>query len=96
VLYNLPASVSELPEGLPATEILSNKAVQGRNDFGKFGYGGPCPPAGATHRYFFKVYAVDVDLEPKGGATKQALESAMRGHILAQGTLIGKYARSKG
>ncbi len=72
---------------------LPNGARQGRNDFGKIGYGGPCPPPGKPHRYFFKVYALDTKLDLKAGATKADVERAMKGHILAQGELIGKYGR---
>ena len=65
---------------------------QGRNDFGKIGYGGPCPPSG-THRYLFKIYAVDSELPLKAGATKTELEKAMEGHITAQAQLMGTYSR---
>ena len=63
------------------------------NDFRKNSYGGPCPPKGTTHRYFFKLYALDIDLGLKPGASKSEVEKAMRGHILAQGQLMGKYGR---
>jgi len=66
---------------------------QGVNDFGEMGYGGPCPPSG-THRYYFKVYALDDLLDLDEGSTKQALESAMDGHILAFGELMGRYRKS--
>lgn len=95
VLYNLPASTRELPEGIPAHETLANGARQGRNDFGKIGYGGPCPPPGPAHRYFFKLYALDKKLELKSGAGKAELERSMRGHILAQAELVGRYKRSR-
>jgi len=93
VLFNLPAETRQLEEGLPTTETLGNGAKQGKNDFGKIGYGGPAPPKGKPHRYFFKVYALDkaVDLSP--GATKSQLVKAMKGHILAEGQLVGKYGR---
>jgi hypothetical protein len=103
VIYNLPASARELPEGTPTTEALTNGARQGTNDFRKIGYGGPCPPAGPAHRYFFKLYALDTEvkllyamdylssLAPKD--TKKHLEAAMTGHILAQAELIGRYGR---
>ena len=93
VLYDLPAETRELTEGVVKQEQLSNGARQGRNDFGKIGYGGPCPPRGKPHRYFFKLYALDSKLNLKAGATKADLESAMKGHILAQSELIGKYGR---
>ena len=67
---------------------------QGTNDFGKSGYGGPCPPSG-THRYFFKIFALDQKLELKAGAKRAELDSAMKGHIIAQGELMGRYTREK-
>ncbi len=92
VLFNLPATVTELPEGVPTDKELKNGAKQGRNDFRRIGYGGPCPPGG-THRYFFKLYALDKALDLAAGATKAELLRAMEGHILAQGQLMGKYRR---
>jgi len=93
VLFNLPAAAQELPEGVPPDETLPNGAKQGRNDFGKIGYGGPAPPPGKPHRYYFKLYALDTLLNLKEGATKQQLEQAMKGHVLASGRWIGKYGR---
>ncbi|MFC1738478.1 YbhB/YbcL family Raf kinase inhibitor-like protein [Planctomycetota bacterium] len=92
VLYELPAETSELAENIPADESLPNGAKQGTSDFGRIGYGGPCPPSG-THRYFFKIYALDSDAGLEAGATKGQLLKAMEGHILATGQLIGKYKR---
>jgi Raf kinase inhibitor-like YbhB/YbcL family protein len=92
VLYNLPADNIGLVENLPATENLKAGGFQGKNDFDKVGYGGPCPPSG-THRYFFKVYALDAELPLKAEATKADLEKAMEGHIVGQGQLIGTYSR---
>lgn len=94
VLYDLPPSLRELPEHVPPEEILGNGGRQGMTDFGKIGYGGPCPPSG-THRYFFKVYALDKVLGLNPGATKAQLLSAMEGHILARGQLMGKYSRQR-
>jgi Raf kinase inhibitor-like YbhB/YbcL family protein len=93
VLFHLPADAQELPEGVPADESLPNRAKQGTNDFGKIGYGGPAPPPGKPHRYYFKLYALDTILNLKEGATKQQLEQAMKEHILASGQLMGKYGR---
>ena len=93
VLYDLPADAKELPERVPRQEQLASGARQGRNDFGKIGYGGPCPPPGKPHRYFFKLYALDTKLNLKSGATKADLERTMKGHILAQAQLIGRYGR---
>ncbi len=92
VLFNLPATEKGLPEAIPPDRELKNGAKQGRNDFRRIGYGGPCPPGG-THRYFFKLYALDAVLNLPAGATKAELLKAMEGHILAQGQLMGKYRR---
>ena len=94
VLYDLPPEIQQLPEAIPTEANLENGAVQGKNDFGKLGYGGPCPPSG-THRYFFKLYALDKKLDLPPGATKDQLISAMNGHILAAAELIGQYARQR-
>lgn len=93
VLYDLPAATRELTEGLPKQGELPNGARQGRNDFGKAGYGGPCPPSGPAHRYFFKLYALGAKIGLKAGATKAELEKAMKGHILGQAELMGRYKR---
>lgn len=87
VLYNLPAGTASLAEGGKGV------GVEGVNDFHKTGYGGPCPPKGSIHRYYFKVYALDTKLELKPGAGKRDVERAMQGHVLAQGVLMGKYGR---
>lgn len=92
VLYNLPAANIGLVENLPPTEKLTAGGFQGTSDFGKVGYGGPCPPSG-THRYFFKIYALDGELPLKAGATKAEVEKAMSGHIVLQGQLMGTYRR---
>ena len=93
VIYNLPPNTKELAEGIDKTEQLSNGMVQGSNDFRKTGYGGPCPPVGKPHRYFFKLYALDRKLDLKSGAGKPELETAMKGHILGQAQLMGRYGR---
>ncbi len=93
VLFDLPADTKALPEGVAKQEQLASGARQGRNDFGKIGYGGPCPPPGKPHRYFFKLYALDSKINLKAGATKADVERAMKGHVLAQAELIGKYGR---
>jgi hypothetical protein len=92
VLFNLPADARELPEAVPSEGTLPSGARQGRNDFRKIGYGGPMPPSG-THRYYFKLYALDTALDLKPGATKAQLVKAMEGHVLGQGQLMGKYSR---
>jgi Raf kinase inhibitor-like YbhB/YbcL family protein len=94
VLYDLAPSMTELPEGLSAKEhIAAGSGKEGVNDFKRSSYGGPCPPAGKPHRYFFKLYALDTTLDLKPGAKKKDLEHAMEKHILAQGQLIGTYKR---
>jgi Raf kinase inhibitor-like YbhB/YbcL family protein len=93
VLYNLPAETRELPEGVPKELELKDGSRQGRNDFARPGYGGPCPPRGAPHRYYFKLYALDTRLNLAPGATKADLEKAMKGHILAQAQLMGRFKR---
>jgi len=92
VIYNIPPDEKGLPEGLPPEKTLPNRARQGVNDFRKIGYGGPCPPGG-THRYFFKLYALDKVLELGPGITKKKLLDAMEGHIIAEAQLIGRYKR---
>jgi Raf kinase inhibitor-like YbhB/YbcL family protein len=93
VLYGLAPDTAGLPEGIPTTKEIERGGLQGKNGWGNIGYGGPCPPKGPAHRYFFKLYAVDKALDLKPGATKKAVLKAMEGHILAQGELMGKYAR---
>lgn len=92
VVYDLPANAHDLPEGVAKTDH-ANGGTQGINDFKKIGYGGPCPPPGKTHRYFFKLYALDTALGLRPGATKQQVEQAMKGHILAQAEVMGTYQR---
>src|SRR5881398_2164296 len=96
VLYNLPASTSELPENVAKVESLDlGGARQGRNDFRRPGYAGPCPPPGPAHRYFFKLYALDAPLKLMAGAQKRDVEAAMQGHVLGTAQLMGTYARQK-
>ena len=92
LLFNIPASVTELQEGVPAQPELPNGARHGKNSWGRKDYGGPCPPGG-THRYFFKFYALDTPLELEPGVSKKELMNAMQGHILAQAELMGKFKR---
>ncbi len=105
VVFNLPARLTGLKEGVPATEAVPAPSMeesspmgsevdarQGTNDFGKLGYGGPCPPRG-THRYFFRLYALDDKLELGSKATRADVLKAIKDHILAQGRLIGNYTR---
>jgi Raf kinase inhibitor-like YbhB/YbcL family protein len=92
VIFNLPAKTNQLSENIPSKEVLPDGAKQGKNDFGRVGYGGPCPPAG-IHRYYFKIYALDDELDLKAGVTKAELLKAMDGHILAEAQLMGRYKR---
>ena len=93
VIFNLPDDIHGLPEGVLPHEVLENGAKHGTNDFRKFGYGGPCPPGG-THRYYFKLYAVDKELDAEVGITKKEMLDALEGHILAESQLMGRYSRS--
>jgi Raf kinase inhibitor-like YbhB/YbcL family protein len=92
VLFNLPAAADGLPQDIPGDKVLENGARHGINGFRRFGYGGPCPPGG-THRYYFKLYALDTVLTQEAGITKEELLKSMEGHILAEGQLMGRYAR---
>jgi Raf kinase inhibitor-like YbhB/YbcL family protein len=88
VLFNLPADLRELPEG-----VARDVGREGMNDFKSLGYGGPSPPKGKPHRYFFKLYVLDAMLELPEGATKAQLEHAMKGHVLASAQIMGTYGR---
>jgi len=93
ILLNIPSNSRELPEAVPTQAQLASGALQGKNDFGKTGYGGPCPPPGRPHRYQFTIYALDDSLDLEAGASKKQLLDAMQGHVLAQGQLTGTYRR---
>ncbi len=93
VLYDLPAQTTVLPEGVSKVDEVPSGGRQGRNDFRKIGYGGPCPPPGKPHRYFFKLYALDRMLNLKPGSDKQEVEQAMQNHVLGKAELMGKYQR---
>jgi Raf kinase inhibitor-like YbhB/YbcL family protein len=96
VIYNIPGNLNELHEDVTPSRNIPDEVMFGTNGFGKISYGGPCPPAGKPHRYFFKIYALDTVLHHlETGATKQQLLSAMNSHIIAEGHLMGKYQRSK-
>jgi Raf kinase inhibitor-like YbhB/YbcL family protein len=95
VLYDLPITATDLAENVPALETLSSGAKQGMNDFKRVGYGGPCPPPGKPHRYYFKLYALDAALLLKPRASKQGVLRAMDGHILAEARLSGTYQRKR-
>jgi Raf kinase inhibitor-like YbhB/YbcL family protein len=88
LVWNIPPQTNSVAEG------SAPKGVHGKNDFGKSGYGGPCPPTGA-HRYYFRVFALDRELALPSGAKRSQLEAAMKGHVIAQGELMGRYARKR-
>ena len=92
VIYNIPGTSASLPEGVPIEAELANGVRQGVNSGGELGYAGPCPPGG-THRYFFRLYALDSVLDSASGLTAEALSEAMAGHILSTAELIGTYGR---
>jgi len=92
VLFNIPSSASGLPAEISSDATLENGARHGTNDFRRLGYGGPCPPGG-THRYYFKLYALDTELSLDSGVTKDQLVEAMQGHILSEAQLMGTYKR---
>jgi len=93
VIFNIPSDSRQLTEAIPTQAKLPSGALQGKNDFGRIGYGGPCPPPGPAHRYRFTLYALDKALDTKSGASKTQVLDAMKGHILAQGQLTGTYQR---
>jgi Raf kinase inhibitor-like YbhB/YbcL family protein len=88
LIWNIPPQTNSVAEG------SAPKGVQGTNDFGKSGYRGPCPPPG-THRYSFKIFALDRELDLRSGAKRGQVDAAMKGHVIAQGELVGRYARRK-
>jgi len=94
IVFNIPPDTKEFKEAASSKKLLPKGALEGLNDWNKKGYGGPCPPSG-VHRYFFKLYALDTMLSLKEGATKRQLLEAMKGHILAEAQLIGKYQRKR-
>ena len=93
LIYNIPATARSLPEGVPGDEQLADDTRQGRNDFERIGYNGPCPPPGKFHHYIFRLLAVDTKLGLAAGASKSQLEKAVRGHVLASAQLVGKFRR---
>ena len=93
VAYDLPGDATGLPQGVPAKETLAGNGRQGVNDFRKVGYGGPCPPPGKAHRYFFRLYALDAPTNLPARATKAEVLRAIEGHVLAQAELMGTYKR---
>lgn len=92
IIFNLPAGTRNLKEHVMEREVLDNGAMQGLNDFGRIGYGGPCPPGG-THRYYYKMYAMDIKLDLPPQTRRNELLEAIDGHILDQGQIMGVYTR---
>ncbi|HLK33332.1 MAG TPA: YbhB/YbcL family Raf kinase inhibitor-like protein [Terriglobales bacterium] len=93
LVYDLPVTTLQLPENVSPADDLSGGGRQGRNDFRRVGYGGPCPPPGKAHRYFFRLYALNSQLNLPAGAPRREVENALRGHILAQAEIMAKFAR---
>lgn len=93
VVFNIPATVSELPENVLKTRVLPNGAAQGVNTSRGIGYEGPCPPSG-SHRYYFKLYALDTELSLEPGCTKEDLLKAMEDHVLEEAMIMGRYSRT--
>jgi Raf kinase inhibitor-like YbhB/YbcL family protein len=93
LIYDLQPSTTELPAGIPVDAVLPDGGKQGKNDFGKIGYGGPCPPKGSEHRYRFRIFALDAPLNLDSGKSKGDVEHAMQGHILGGGELTGRFKR---
>lgn len=91
LLYNIPPTVTELPKAVTASSLPA-QTQQGKNDWQRIGYGGPCPPIG-KHRYFHKLYALDIELPDLNQPNKAQLEAAMKGHIIEQAELIGTYQK---
>jgi Raf kinase inhibitor-like YbhB/YbcL family protein len=93
VIYDLPASECNLPQGVEPRPTLPSGARQGINDFGRIGYGGPCPPSGSPHRYYFRLFALGTRVKLSPRATRADLDRAMRGHVLATAEVFGRYQR---
>jgi Raf kinase inhibitor-like YbhB/YbcL family protein len=93
VAYNIPASVSSLPAGVPQSAEISGGGKNGINSFDHVGYNGPCPPSGKTHHYHFRLYALDTTIAPGDKADAEAVQSAMKGHVLATAEIVGTFQR---
>jgi len=93
VIYNIPGTAKGLSEKVPAVEKLKDGTLQGKNDFGRLGYGGPCPPRGKPHRYFFRLYALDTVLPGPSGLRKKQLLTAIEGHVIETAEFYSIYER---
>ncbi len=93
VIYNMPKEVRNLKEGIPGIAVLPDGTTQGRNDFGRIGYGGPCPPPGKPHRYFFTIYAIDRKMNLSEGLTKEDVLKKIKGAILDSAKFYGVFSR---
>ena len=93
LIWNIPATTTQLNEAVPKTNEINGHGRQGRNDFRKIGYNGPCPPPGKPHRYFFRLFALDANLDLKPEANRGQFDAALKGHVLAQSELMGRYGR---
>lgn len=94
VVFNIPPGSGALPEHISAMKELKDGSRQGQNDFGKEGYGGPCPPSG-THRYRFTLYAVDTELAVPASSSTRDVEAALKGHVVETAHLTGAYTRAR-
>ena len=93
LIWNIPSSAKGLREGVQPVKTLSDGSIQGKNDFGRIGYGGPSPPPGKPHRYFFRLYALKEKLSLAAGASRRDLERMMQGRVLATAEIMGTYGR---
>jgi Raf kinase inhibitor-like YbhB/YbcL family protein len=93
VIWNVPAGARGLPQGIQPTRTLSDGSAQGKNDFGRIGYGGPSPPRGKPHRYFFRLYAVKEKLALPPGSSRRELDKALQGKTLGSAAVFGTYGR---
>jgi hypothetical protein len=93
VLMNIPPDSRGLPRGVKKTPVLDDGSIHGANSYGKLEYSGPCPPPGRPHRYYFRIYALDIPLKLRSPADRRAVDNAMKGHILAEGELLGIFSR---
>jgi Raf kinase inhibitor-like YbhB/YbcL family protein len=93
VLYDIPPDRRELSVGVKKAPALEDGSIHGANSFGKLGYNGPCPPPGKPHRYYYRIYALDTQLKLRSPADRRAVDKAMKGHVLAEGELLGIFSR---